>query len=103
MASTRYSVTSSFIESIEYDPVTWVMTVHVRGEDGKFFSYGEVPQPVFESFLAADSKGVFFSRHIRGKFSKPGEEARRRNIPVLIGVVRDDLASLGARSRGYWG
>jgi hypothetical protein len=59
----RTAVTSSNIASIGYDPAS--QTVEVEFHEGGVFQYYEVPQEVYDDFLAADSKGKFFNQYIK--------------------------------------
>ena len=63
----RQPVSSSSINAIGYLPDQ--QTLEVEFVRGTVYQYFGVPQAAHESFLAAESKGVFFNRHIRGHFS----------------------------------
>jgi len=59
-------VESSQIQSIGYDPATKTLLVNFKR--GGIYSYAGVPQEVFDAFLAAESKGKFLGREIKGKY-----------------------------------
>ena len=62
----RTRVSSSNIRSIGYDPED--ETLEVEFVNGGIYQYFGVPQQLYERFMAASSKGQFFSAHIRDKF-----------------------------------
>lgn len=62
----RISVTSSSIASAGYSPETSTLEVEYR--NGSVYQYFAVPKSVFESLLAAESKGTFVSERIRGHY-----------------------------------
>ncbi len=62
----RTRVSSSNIRSIGYDVQD--ETLEVEFVNGGIYQYFGVPQPIYERFMAASSKGRFFSTHIRNKF-----------------------------------
>jgi hypothetical protein len=59
------SIDSSLIRSVTYGTDA---TLTVRLHRGAVYRYFTVPRTVFEEFLAATSKGAYFSRHIRDGF-----------------------------------
>jgi len=59
----RDPVSSSLVESVGYDPDEQILEVEL--ENGRVYQYREVPESTYQSFLAADSLGRFFNRHIR--------------------------------------
>jgi hypothetical protein len=59
----RDPVSSSLVESIGYDPDEQILEVGL--ENGRVYQYREVPESTYQSFLAADSLGRYFNRHIR--------------------------------------
>lgn len=63
----RQPVTSSSINSIGYLPEQ--QTLEVEFVRGTIYQYFDVPPVAHQLFLAAESKGIFFNRHIRGHFS----------------------------------
>ncbi len=62
----RTRVSSSNIRSIGYDAQDEVLEVEFV--NGGIYQYFGVPQQLYERFMAAPSKGRFFSSHIRDKF-----------------------------------
>ncbi|MGC2517867.1 MAG: KTSC domain-containing protein [Burkholderiales bacterium] len=56
-------VNSTAIASIGYDPTTGELEVTFT--NGASYTY-TVDPVTYENFLAADSKGSFYARHIRG-------------------------------------
>ena len=59
----RKEVSSSLVESVGYDPDEQILEVEL--ENGRIYQYREVPESTYEAFLAADSLGRYFNRHIR--------------------------------------
>jgi KTSC domain len=62
----RTPVVSSSIHGVGYDPDA--QTLEVEFKHGRVYQYFHVPLDVLPAFLAAESKGSFFNRHIRGHF-----------------------------------
>lgn len=60
-------VTSSNLESIGYDAASQTMAVQFKGGKPPYH-YANVPPEVHEAFMAAESVGSHFARHIRGNF-----------------------------------
>jgi len=63
----RISLDSTTLRSAGYDPATHVMELEFC--TGAIYRYYGVPEFIFCEFLAADSKGRFFGRVIRDRFS----------------------------------
>jgi KTSC domain len=65
----RQKVTSKFIHSVGYDPVTQVMEVQLLqskpGGPRRVYQYLDVPPEKWEMFNKADSKGGYFLIFIR--------------------------------------
>lgn len=59
----RIPVESSSIASVGYLPGERRMEVEFV--TGRLYAYEDVPEPVFRGFLEAESKGRFFSTHVR--------------------------------------
>jgi len=101
MSVYQVRVESSFIESIGYDADTRVLTVILMGRDGKgpskAFHYADVPMAVFNAFIAASSKGQFYSRHVIKKFRPTTIEP-----PPPMKPVRVNLRCVHPDLRGYW-
>ena len=62
----RERVRSSNIRSVGYDAQE--ETLEVEFVNGGLYQYFGVAQQLYERFMAAPSKGKFFSAHIRDKF-----------------------------------
>lgn len=62
----RRPVESSTIESIGYDFPS--KTLELRFKNGSTYQYFDVPEPIWQSLLAAPSIGAYFSSAIRGVF-----------------------------------
>jgi hypothetical protein len=60
----RTRVNSSSIASVGYDPRSAVMEIEFR--DGGVYQYFLVPRQAYEGLLAADSKGAYINRNIKG-------------------------------------
>jgi len=60
------TVDSSVIREVTYDHQREILVV--RFCDRTTYQYSTVPLRVYQEFLRADSKGVYFNRHIRGRF-----------------------------------
>ena len=63
----RTDVVSSAIASVGYEPSARLLEVEFSS--GKIYRYFNVPPDAFEGLLAAKSKGVWFNRKIRDRFS----------------------------------
>ena len=62
----RTPVSSSNVASIGYDVAS--QTLEVEFNNGRVYQYLDVPQPVYEAFMQANSKGKFLNQHIKGSF-----------------------------------
>lgn len=60
---------SSNIAQIDYDSDEQVMTI-VFQSDGRAYEYRPVPQTVWMGIQNAPSKGSYFYRNIRGRYSE---------------------------------
>jgi KTSC domain-containing protein len=58
-------VESSLLSSIEY---LSDQTLELTFRSGVTYRYFAVPQTVVEEFVAAESKGTYFNRHVRNRF-----------------------------------
>ena len=63
---------STVIRLISYDATSELLSVTFVS--GRAYAYETVPAELFEDFLRAPSKGVFFNENIRGRY-------RFREIP----------------------
>lgn len=59
------AVASSNIAAVQHDGRA---TLQVKFTSGAVHKYESCPPPVFQDFLAADSKGSFFAAQIKGKY-----------------------------------
>jgi hypothetical protein len=62
----RIPVASSSIASAGYS--TDGSTLELEYRNGSVYQYFAVPKNVFDSLLAAQSKGIFVSERIRGRY-----------------------------------
>jgi hypothetical protein len=60
----RVPTASSSVASIGYSPGT----LEVQFRSGAVYRFFEVPRAIYESFLAAPSKGAFFNESVKGRF-----------------------------------
>lgn len=60
-------VVSSNIAAIGYDERSHTLVVRFHSS-GRLYGYRGVPVTVYQSFLAAASKGRFFAHFIRGRY-----------------------------------
>lgn len=58
-------VESSLLSSIEYSSN---QMLDLTFRSGVTYRYFAVPQTVVEGFIAAESKGAYFNRHVRDRF-----------------------------------
>jgi hypothetical protein len=59
-------IDSTVLASAQYDVIESRLRLEFRS--GAIYLYFNVPASIYEGLLAADSKGSFFSRHIRPVF-----------------------------------
>jgi KTSC domain len=59
-------VNSSLLANVSYDAGQSVLQLELC--DGAIYRYFDVPPVIYESLLAADSKGSYFNREIRDCF-----------------------------------
>jgi hypothetical protein len=60
-------VESSLLKQVGYDAATQVLTVTFVDQEGTY-EYQKVPESLYKELMAADSKGAFFAKNIKGKF-----------------------------------
>jgi hypothetical protein len=60
-------VQSSLLASVRYQPAESILELEFCG--GAVYQYFNVPASIYDSLLAAESKGNYFNRQIRGHFS----------------------------------
>ena len=58
---------SAVIAGYAYDPDQ--QTLEVRYHSGKVYHYLNVPEKVFRAMRSTMVKGIWFNRHIKGKYS----------------------------------
>jgi len=63
----RNPVSSTTVASAGYDPEALILEIEFAS--GLVYRYIDVPNHVFNAFLAAPSHGTYFNRHIRGQYS----------------------------------
>ena len=63
---TTLPVVSSTLSALAYNASRQTLCVQFR--DGACYQYAPVSNAVFAALLAAESKGSFFNRFLRGKF-----------------------------------
>ena len=61
----RTALDSSLLRSVEYSTT---QTLDLEFHSGATYRYFDVPQPVVEALITADSKGAYFNRNIRTRF-----------------------------------
>lgn len=66
MAFTEYSVDSSLLEKVAYDPDNFLLRATFK--DGTEYEYDGVLQEVFDALMEADSQGKFFYSNIRKSY-----------------------------------
>lgn len=60
------SVASSNIASVGYDPESETLEIKFNGSG--IYSYEKVPASVYDALMAAESKGSYFAKNIKGKY-----------------------------------
>ena len=61
------TVDSEAIGQAEYEAAS--RTLFVRFTSGDWYAYLDVPPPVFDTLLAAESKGGFFQTEVRDRYA----------------------------------
>lgn len=59
-------VQSSLLASVRYQPAESILELEFC--DGAIYRYSDVTTSIYDSLLAAESKGNYFNRQIRGYF-----------------------------------
>lgn len=62
----RYSVASSNLASVGYDPAT--QTLEVEFLSGSIYQYFNVPQNVYDQLMKESSKGRFLNTYIKDTY-----------------------------------
>jgi len=60
------AVQSRLLAAVAYDHDQTILQLEFR--DGAVYQYFQVPRPLYQDLLQADSKGTYFNRHIRNVF-----------------------------------
>lgn len=63
----RQPVSSSYIQSVGYDPQSHMLEIEYRG-DG-VYQYDDVEQDTYNALMAAPSKGRYFAERIRDHYA----------------------------------
>lgn len=63
---TMTPVESSNIKAVGYDEPS--KTMHIQFKSGGHYRYSDVPADAVAQFMAAESKGVHFSKQFAGKY-----------------------------------
>ncbi len=58
-------VTSTMLAEVGYDPDHQVLLLRFRS-NGSLYSYDDVPQSIYDDFMASDSLGSYFNSNIKG-------------------------------------
>jgi len=66
-------VESSLIAKAGYDAATQVLSIQMVNSSD-VYNYQAVPQAVYDSFLAAESKGAFYVQSIKGQYENEKSE-----------------------------
>jgi hypothetical protein len=61
---------SAVIAAYKYDAASETLTI--RYDSGKVYNYLQVPEKIFKEMRSTMVKGIWFNRHIKGKY--PFEE-----------------------------
>ena len=61
------SVSSSFLDKVGYDAQAKVLAIQMKNSSDVYL-YQDVPQRIFDDLLAADSKGAYYVKNIKGKY-----------------------------------
>lgn len=102
---TRAPVESSCIASLGYAEAT--RTLGVEFKSGAVHHYSGVPWEIYESLMAATSKGAYLNRFIKGRYPEARQQPRRSpDIPLAprsegtaptVGASRRRTAPSGPR------
>ena len=61
------TVESSFLQKVGYDAATQTLAVQIF-YSSDIYTYLNVPQSVYDGLMAAESKGAYYVRNIKGQF-----------------------------------
>jgi hypothetical protein len=74
--------------------------LYLRFGDGDIYRYFDFPAQMYEAFLAAESKGGYFGRHIRNAFRYEQVRcAQQRTRPSLAQARRRERVSAAPQPR----
>lgn len=59
-------VSSSAISAVGYDPST--MRMQIQFQQGRTYTFCDVPQHIFDGLLGAGSKGTYYDHYVRGRY-----------------------------------
>lgn len=62
----RIPVTSSNVAEVGYDSVS--MTLEVAFRDGRVYQYFDVPEPIYQELLQAESVGKYLNAQIKSSY-----------------------------------
>jgi len=65
-AESLQMVESSVIDEVGYDEATQALTL--KFDSGETYEYKAVPKAVYDELMAAESKGQYFQKNIKGKY-----------------------------------
>lgn len=63
------SVDSSLLDKVGYDSATHTLVIQMLNSSD-IYTYLDVPESIYLGLLAADSKGAYFVKHLKGKFER---------------------------------
>lgn len=63
------SVESSLLDKVGYDAATQTLVVQMVNSS-ELYTYQNVPQSIYDGLLAADSKGSYFAKNIKGQYER---------------------------------
>jgi len=66
------SVDSSLLDKVGYDSATQTLVIQMLNSSD-IYTYLNVPETLYDELLAADSKGTFFVKKIKGKYERGGK------------------------------
>ena len=61
------SVSSSFLDKVGYDAQAKVLAIQMKNSSDVYL-YQDVPESIYKGLLAADSKGRYYVKNIKGQF-----------------------------------
>ncbi|HPT16943.1 MAG TPA: KTSC domain-containing protein [Kiritimatiellia bacterium] len=61
------SVSSTFLDKVGYDAQAKVLAIQMKNSSDVYL-YQDVPQELYDDLLAAESKGGFYVKNVKGKF-----------------------------------